>query len=226
MLMKLPRRTFLHLTAGAIALPAVSRIVKADAYPSRPVHITVGFPAGSSGLYTIARLIGQWLSDHLGPAIHRRQPAGGWQQYRDGSCCTGESHGYTLLLATVSNAINATLYDDLPFHFIRDMTPVVAVSATPFIMVVNPLFPAKTVSEFVTYAKSNPGKINMASNGNGSAPHIFGELFKEMADVDLVHVPYRSSFLPDLLGGQVQVAFMAAPVPWETSRRVGCAPSG
>ena len=209
--MKLPRRTFLHLAAGAAALPAVSRIAKADAYPSRPVHITVGFPAGSSGLDTIARLIGQRLSDQLGqPFIIDNRPGAG-SNIATEAVVQASPDGYTLLLATVSNAINATLYDDLTFNFIRDMAPVAAVSATPFILVVNPLFPAKTVSEFVTYAKSNPGKVNMASNGNGSAPHIFGELFKEMAHVDLVHVPYRSSFLPDLLSGQVQVAFMAAP---------------
>jgi tripartite-type tricarboxylate transporter receptor subunit TctC len=207
--MKLPRRNFLHLAAGAAALPAVSRIARAQAYPSRPVRLVV--PFGSAGATDItARLVGQWLSERLGQQfiIENRPGAGG--NIGTEAVVRAVPDGYTLLLATGSNAINATLYEKLSFDFIRDIAPVASIIRFPSIMVVNPSVPAKTLPEFIAYAKSNPGKINMASSGIGTAPHIFGELFKMMAGVNLVHVPYRSiaAAMTDLISGQVQVMFV------------------
>jgi tripartite-type tricarboxylate transporter receptor subunit TctC len=203
--MKLPRRQFLHLAAGLAALPAVSRIAMAQAYPSRPVRLVV--PFGSAGATDItARLVGQWLSERLGQQfiIENRPGAGG--NVGTEAVVRASPDGYTLLMASTTNAINATLYDKLSFNFIRDIAPVASIIRFPNIMVVNPSVPAKTLPEFIAYAKSNPGKINMASSGIGTGPHIFGELFKMMAGVNLVHVPYRSiaAAMTDLVSGQVQ----------------------
>jgi tripartite-type tricarboxylate transporter receptor subunit TctC len=206
--MQLPRRQFLHLAAGAAALPAVSRIARAQTYPSRPVRVIV--PAAPSGAFDImARLIGQWLSERLGqPFVIENRPGAGTNIGTE-VVVRAPADGYTLLLAGTPNAINATLYDRLNFNFIRDIAPVASVFRSAYVMVVNPSVPAKSIPEFIAYAKANPGKINMASGGVGSAHHVYGELFKMMAGVNLVHVPYRGAgpALVDLLGGQVQVMF-------------------
>jgi tripartite-type tricarboxylate transporter receptor subunit TctC len=206
--MKLPRRQFLHLAAGAIALPAVSRVARAQAYPSKPVHLIVPFPAGGAVDIT-ARLIGQWLSERLGEQfiIEARPGAGG--NIGTEAVVHAPPDGYTLLMVDASVAINATLYDKLNFNFLRDIVPVASINRVPLVMEVTPSFPAKTVPEFMAYAKANPGKINMASSGNGTPPHVAGELFKIMTGVDMVHVPYRGAApaTADLLGGQVQVFF-------------------
>jgi tripartite-type tricarboxylate transporter receptor subunit TctC len=204
--MKLPRRQFLHLAAGAVALPVLSRAALAQAYPARPINMVVTFSAGSAP-DIIARLVGQWLSDRLGqPFVVENKPGFG------GNIATeyvvrAAPDGYTLLMPVSTNAVNATLYPNLSFNFIRDIEPVAGIANAPFVVVVPPSFPAKTIPEFIAYAKANPGKINMASAGNGSSPHVFGELFKTMAGVDLVHVPYRTSSVADLLAGQVQMSF-------------------
>src|SRR6266404_1726430 len=206
--MKLPRRKFLHLAAGAAALPAVSRVARAQAYPSRSVRIIVPFPAGQA-TDTIARLMGQSLSERLGQpfVIENRTGAGG--NIGAESVVRAAPDGYTLLLVGVSNAMNATLYQKLNFNFIRDIAPVASIGGALYVMVVNPSVPAKTVPEFIAYAKANPGKINMASGGMGTVGHLSGELFKMMTGVNIVHVPYRglAPALTDLLGGQVQVTF-------------------
>jgi tripartite-type tricarboxylate transporter receptor subunit TctC len=204
--MKLPRRQFLHLAAGAAALPAVSRFARAQTYPARPVHIVVGYPAGNAP-DIIARLMGQWLSERLGQqfVIDNRPGFGG--NIGTEVVVKAPPDGYTLLLPVSTNAVNATLYTNLNFNFIRDIAPVASVANAPFVMVVTPSFPAKTVPDFIAYAKANPSKINMASGGNGTAPHIFGELFMSMTGVHLVHVPYRGAYMPDLLAGQMQVVF-------------------
>jgi len=205
---KLPRRRFLHLAAGAAALPAVSRTARAQAYPLRPVRIIAPFPAGSS-TDIVARVIGQWLSDRLGQqfVVENRTGAGG----NAGAEAVAKSppDGYTLLLAAAANAIGVTLYEKLNFNLIRDVAPVASTHREPFVMEANPSVPVKTVAEFIAHAKANPGKINMASAGIGSGNHISGELFKMMTGVNLVHVPYRGGgpALVDLLGGQVQVIF-------------------
>jgi tripartite-type tricarboxylate transporter receptor subunit TctC len=206
--MKLHRRQFLHLAAGAAALPAVSRFACAQAYPSRPVHLIV--PFGSAGATDItARLIGQWLSERLGQqfVIENRPGAGG--NIGTEAVVRAAPDGYTLLYVTTANAVSATLFDKLNFNFIRDIAPVAAIVRFPYIMVVNPSVPAKTLPEFIAYAKANPGKINMASPGIGSTPHVNGELFKVMTGTNMVHVPYRSAaaVMTDLLSGQVQLYF-------------------
>ena len=206
--MKLPRRNFLHLAAGAAALPAVSHFARAQAYPARPVRIIVPFaPAGSSDI--TARLIGQWLSERLGQQFVIDNRPGGGSNIATEAVVRAPADGYTLLLVGGFNAINATLYDKLNFNFIRDIAPVASVIRFPYVMVVNPSVPAKSVPEFIAYAKANPGKVNMASAGTGAPSHVTGELFKMMAGVDMAHVPYRSGgpALTDLLGGQVQVYF-------------------
>ena len=210
--MKLPRRTFLHLAAGAAAPPAISRIARAQAYPSRPVRIVVGFPPGGSVDIT-ARLIGQWLSERLGqPFVIENRPGAG-SNIGTEAVVRAPGDGYTLLLVSQTNAVNATLYDKLNYNFIRDIAPVAGISREPNVMVVNPSFPAKTVPEFIAYAKANPGKINMASGGNGSAAHVAGELFQIMTGTAMVHVAYRglAPALTDLLAGQVQVIFDSVP---------------
>ena len=186
----------------------MTRVARAQAYPTKPVRIVVGFAAGGAP-DTIGRLMAQWLSERLGQqfVMDNRPGAGG--NIATEAVVRAPADGYTLLLATVSNAINATLYDKLNFNFIRDIAPVASLIRGPGVMVVNPSFPAKTIPEFIAYAKANPGKINMASAGPGSTPHLYGELFKMMAGVDLLHVPYRSQpqVLTDLIGGQLQVTF-------------------
>ena len=206
--MKLPRRRFLHLAAGAAALPLACRSAWAQNYPTRPVRIVVGFAAGGPN-DIIARLIGHWLTERLGqPFIIENRP-GAATNIGTEAVVKSPPDGYTLLLAGSPNAINATLYDKLNFNFMRDIAPVATISRTTFVMVVNSSIKAKTVPEFIAYAKANPGKINMASSGTGSPSHVSGELFKMMAGVDMVHVPYRGGApaLTDLLGGQVQAYF-------------------
>jgi tripartite-type tricarboxylate transporter receptor subunit TctC len=206
---KLPhRRQFLHLAAGAAALPALSCIARAQSYPSRPVRIIVPYPAGGFGDIS-ARLVGQWLSEHLGQQFGIENRPGASGNIGTEVAVRAPPDGYTLLLINTGNASNATLYPKLNFVFIRDISPVAGIVRVPHVMEVNPSFPAKTVPEFITYAKANPGKINMASGGNGGPTHLSGELFKLMTGVNLVHVPYRGGApaLTDLLGGQVQVMF-------------------
>jgi tripartite-type tricarboxylate transporter receptor subunit TctC len=206
--MSLPRRQFLHLAACAAALPAGSRVARAQAYPSRPVRIVVGFAAGG-GQDVLARLLGQWLSERLGQSfvVENRPGAGG--NIGAEAVVRAAPDGYTLLVIGPPNAINATLYDNLNFDFLRDIAPVAGISRMPNVMEVNPSFPAKTVAEFIAYAKANPGKINMATGGNGTSNHVSGELFKMMTGVNMVHVPYRGGgpALTDLISGQVQVMF-------------------
>jgi tripartite-type tricarboxylate transporter receptor subunit TctC len=210
--MKLPRRRFLNLISGAAALPAASQFARAQVYPVRPVRLMVGFPAGGP-VDIIARLIGQWLSDRLGQQFVIENRPGAGSNIATDAVVRAPADGYTLLLAISSNAINATLYEKLNFDFIRDIAPVGSIARTPYVMEVNPSVPAKTVPEFIAYAQSNPGKINMASAGPGSAPHVAGELFKMMTGLDLVRVHYRGSApaLPDLIAGQVQVMFDPLP---------------
>jgi tripartite-type tricarboxylate transporter receptor subunit TctC len=206
--MKLSRRTFLHLVAGAAALSLAPRLARAQAYPSRPVRWIVPFPPGG-GTDIVARLMGQWLSERLGqPFVIENRPGAGTNIGTE-AVVRAPPDGYTLLLVASVNTINATLYDRLSFNFIRDIAPVASIIRQPLIMLVNPSLPVKTVPEFIAYAKANPGKINMASAGNGTSQHVAGELFKIMAGIDMVHVPYRGTApaLTDLLGGQVQVYF-------------------
>jgi tripartite-type tricarboxylate transporter receptor subunit TctC len=206
--MKLPRRRFLYLAAGAAALPAVSRLARAQAYPSRPVRIIVPFAPGGVSDIT-ARLIGQWLSERLGQQFVIDNRPGGGGNIGTEAVVRASPDRYMLLMVGGWNAINATLYDKLSFNIIRDITAVAAIVRVPNVMVVHPSAPATTVPEFIAYAKTTPGKINYASAGTGAPSHVTGELFKMMAGVDMVHVPYRSSgpALTDLLGGQVQVMF-------------------
>jgi len=206
--MKLPRRNFLHLAAGAAALPSVSCFAWAQAYPTRPVRIIVPFtPAGSTDI--VARLMGQWLSERLGQqfVIENRPGSGG--NIGTETVVRASADGYTLLMVGGWNAINATLYDKLSFNFIRDIAPVAGINREPYVIAVHPSVPAKSVLEFIAYAKANPGKVSMASAGIGTPGHVSGELFKMMAGVNMVHVPYRGAApaLADLLAGQVQVGF-------------------
>jgi tripartite-type tricarboxylate transporter receptor subunit TctC len=211
--MKLPhRRQFLHLTAGVAALPAISRVAWAQAYPARPVRLIVGWPAG--GTTDIgARLVAQWLSERLGqPFIVENRPGAGTHAATE-AVVRARADGYTLLMASGSNAINATLYDKLNYNFINDIAPVAGVLRSPFVLEVHPAVPAKNVSELIAYAKANPGKLNMASFGTGSGSHLSGELLKIMSRIEMLHVPYRGSapMLIDLLSGQVQLAFDNLP---------------
>jgi tripartite-type tricarboxylate transporter receptor subunit TctC len=199
------RRQLLHLAMGAGALPAVSRSAWAQTYPTRPVRFIVSYPAGSSP-DLVARLVARRLSDRLGQQFVVENPPGATEMVE-----RGPPDGYTLLMTTTPNAINATLYPNLNLNFIRDIAPVASIGHTPVVMAVNPSLPPKTLPDFIAYAKANPGKINFASSGNGTPVHLAGELFKMMSGVELVHVPYHSSFMPDLLGGQVQVAFTTIP---------------
>ncbi len=206
--MKLPRRTFLKAGAGAIALPAVSRIAGAQTYPARPVHVIVGFPAGGPN-DIVARLMGQWLSERLGQqfVVENRPGAGGIIAAE--AVVNAPPDGYTLLIVGAPQAIGTSLYDNLNFNLVRDIAPVASIVRVPLVMEVNPAVPAKTVPEFIAYAKANPGKLNMASGGNGTSDHVCGELFKMMAGVNMILVPYRGAApaLIDLLGGQIQVLF-------------------
>jgi len=217
--MSLPRRRFLKLTAGAAALPLVSPIAAAQAYPTRPVRIIVGFASGGT-LDIIARLLGQWLSERFGqPFVVENRPGAGGNIGTE-AVVRAPPDGYTLLLVGSPNMINATLYEKLNFNFIRDIAPVASTDRVPLVMEVNPAFPAKSVPEFIAYTKANPGKINMASAGTGTGQHVAGELFKMMAGVDMTHVPYRSAgpALTDLIGGQVQVMFDGLPASIEHIR--------
>ena len=206
--MKLPRRQFLRLAALAIGIPSVSRMAGAETYPARPVRVFVGFAAGGAPDIA-ARLMAQWLSERFGQQfiIENRPGAGG--NIATEAVVEASADGYTLLQAGLQNAVNATLYTKLKYNFIRDMAPVASINHENYCMEVLPSFPASTVAEFIAYAKANPGKLNMASPGNGTGPHMAGELFKIMAGVDMVHIPYRGSppALTDLLAGQVQMMF-------------------
>jgi len=206
------RRQFLHLAVGGAALPAVPRFAWAQAYPSRLVRIIVGFPPGGPS-DILARLMGQWLSERLGqPFVIENRPGAGGNIGTE-AVVKAPPDGYTLLQVDATRAINATLYTNLNFNFIRDITPVIGIMRVPGVIVVHPSIPATTVPEFIAYAKANPGKLSMASGGNGTPQHLYGELFKMMAGVDIVHVPYRGNApaTTDLLGGQVQVMFGAVP---------------
>jgi tripartite-type tricarboxylate transporter receptor subunit TctC len=205
---KLPRRQFLHLAAGAAVLPAVSRLARAQAYPTRPVRIIVGFAAGG-GADIAARVIAQWLSERLGQQFFVENRPGAATNIATEVVVRAPADGYTLLLIAPSSAINAALYEKLNFNFLRDIAPVASIGSESSVMVVHPSFPANTVPEFIAYAKGNPGKITMASGGVGSAGHLHGELFKMMAGIGMVHVPYRGGgpALADLIAGQVQVYF-------------------
>jgi tripartite-type tricarboxylate transporter receptor subunit TctC len=210
--MKLPRRQFLRLTAGAAVLAAATRVARSETYPARPVRVIVAFAAGGPN-DIIARLMGRWLSERFGQqfVIENRPGAGG--TIGTEAVVNAPADGYTLVLASPANAINATLYENLSYNFIGSIAPVAGIALAPSVMEVHPSVPATTVSEFIAYAKANPGKINMASGGIGSSQHAIGELFKMMAGVDLTHVPYRGEApaLADLLGGQVQVIFGNMP---------------
>jgi len=214
---KLPRRRFLQVAAGAFALPAVAGGAWSQTYPSRPVRLLVGFPAGNAP-DIVARLIGQGLSERLGQQFIIDNRPGAASNIATEAALSAPADGYTLLLVVLTNVFNASLYTNLKFNFIRDIAPISGIANAPYLIVVNPSFPAKTIPEFVAYAKANPGKINYASGGSGSSSHVFGELFKAMAGVDLVHVPYRSSFMPDLLAGQVQMTINPIPQAMEYVR--------
>ena len=208
--MRLPRRRFLRLAAGALALPAVSRPAHAETYPSRAVHLQVGYSAGSAS-DVIARLMAQWLSEHLGqPFITENRPGAATNLAAE-NVAHATPDGYTLLLASSTNAVNATLYHNLKFDFSTDLVPSALIDLVPYVLEITPSLPVKTLPEFIAYAKANPGKINMASNGVGSGPHVAGELFKMMTGVDLVHVPYTGNPYADLISGQVQSMF--SPIP-------------
>src|SRR5437588_10109646 len=208
--MKVPRRRFLHLAAGAAALPILPHVAGAQTYPMRPVKLVVGYAAG--GVTDIlARLMGQWLSERLGqPFIIENRPGAG-SNIATEAVVNAPSDGYTLLMVSAAHAINVTLYEKIHYNLVRDIAPVAAVAHIPNVMEVNPSFPAKTVPEFIVYAKANPGKVNMASGGNGTGAHLFGEMFKIMTGVAMTHVPYRGAgpAITDLIGGQVQVFFGA-----------------
>ena len=217
--MKLPRRRFLHLAAGVAALPALSRVARAQSYPTRPVRIVVGFAAG--GAFDIAaRTMGQWLSDRLGqPFIIENRP-GGSTNIATEAVIRAPPDGYTLLLGGGTNAVNATLYEKLKFDFIKDTTPVAGIIQFPNVIAVIPSFPVKTIPELIAHAKANPGKINYASPGVGTTQHLSGELLKMRVSVNIVHVPYRGATpaLTDLLGGNVQMTFAPLPASIELVR--------
>jgi tripartite-type tricarboxylate transporter receptor subunit TctC len=217
--MKLPRRRFLHLAAGAAAIPAYSRTAWAQTYPARPVRLVVGYAAGG-GTDITARLIGQWLSERFNQHFVVENRGGAGTNIGTEAVVRAPPDGYTLLLATGANAVNATLYEKLNFNFMRDIAPVAAVIRVPHVIVVNPTFPAKTLGEFIAHAKANPGKVNMGSAGTGGPDHMAGELFKMIAGVEMTHVPYRglSPALSDLMGGQVQVIFSSLPAAIEHVR--------
>jgi tripartite-type tricarboxylate transporter receptor subunit TctC len=213
--MKFPRRHFLHLAGGVAALPTLSRIARAQTYPSRPVRFVVGYPAGN-GPDIVGRLLGQRLSERLNQQFVIENKTGAGSNLATEMVMKAPPDGYTLLMVALTNAVNATLYPNLDFA--GGIVPVANIGIAEFVMVVNPSVPAKTVPEFIAYAKANPGKINLASQGVGTALHIFGELFKMMAGVDMTHVPYRSSVIVDLLGGQVQIAFIPLSLSLEHVR--------
>jgi tripartite-type tricarboxylate transporter receptor subunit TctC len=217
--LKLARRRFLYLATAAAALPSVSRMATAQTYPTRPVRLIIGYPPGGSADIT-ARLLGQWLSERLGQPFVIESRPGASTNIATEAVARAPPDGYTLLLVAPANAINATLYEKLNFNFISDIAPVAGIIRFPNVMVVNPLVPAKTVPEFIAYAKANPGRLNMASSGNGSTIHVSGELFKMMTGVNMVHVPYRGGApaLTDMISGQVQVMFDNVPTSIEFIR--------
>jgi len=208
--MKFPRRTFLHLAGGAALVPVNSRTATPQTYPARPVHIIVGFGPGGAPVI-VSRLLARWLSERLGQPFVVEIRSGAGSNIATETVVNAPPDGYTLLMAGLPNAINATLYDNLNFNFIRDITPVASVVRTVNLLLVNPSIRAKTVPELIAYAKANPGKLNMASAGSGSAPHLAGELFKTMADIDMIHVPYRGAepAMTDLIGGHVHVLIIS-----------------
>ena len=210
--MKFPRRKFLYLAAGAAALPALPRLAKAQAYPSRPIRLIIGYTPGGSADLT-ARLMGQWLSERLGQSFVVENRPGGGTNIATEAVVRAPPDGYTFLLAAPANAINATLYEKLNFNFLRDSEPVAGIIRFPNVVVVNPSVPVKSIPELIAYAKANPGKLNMASSGNGSTIHMSGELFKMLTGTDMVHVPYRGGApaLTDLIAGQVHVMFDNIP---------------
>jgi len=212
MVMKLPRRSFLSLAAGAAALPVVSRTAKAQTYPARPLRMIIGYPPGGSADIT-ARLTGQWLSERLGQPVVIESRPGAATNLATEAVVRAAPDGYTLLLVAPANAINATLYDKLNFDFLRDIVPVAGIIRFPNVVVVNPSLPIRTIPELIAYAKANPGKLNMASSGNGSTIHMSGELFKMLTGINMIHVPYRGGApaLTDLMGGQVHVMFDNVP---------------
>jgi tripartite-type tricarboxylate transporter receptor subunit TctC len=217
--LKLPRRRFLYLATAAAALPSLSRMATAQSYPTRPVRLIIGYPPGGSADLT-ARLLGQWLSERLGQPFVIESRPGASTNIATEAVVRAPPDGYTLLLVAPANAINATLYEKLNFNFIREIAPVAGIIRFPNVMVVNPLVPAKTVPEFIAYAKANPGRLNMASSGNGSTIHVSGELFKMMTGVNMIHVPYRGGApaLTDMISGQVQVMFDNVPTSIEFIR--------
>jgi tripartite-type tricarboxylate transporter receptor subunit TctC len=208
---ELPRRKFLHLAAGGAALPALSHIAAAQTYPARPVHLIVGFAAGGAADVYI-RIMGQWLAERLGQQFVVENRTGAGSNIATEAVVRASPDGYTLLTCATANAINASLYEKLDFNFIRDIAPVAELVRSPLVLIVNPSVPTKTVPEFIAYAKANPGKLNFASAGNGTAEHLAGELFKMMTGVDMVHVPFRGGApaMTALLGGQVQAYFVVA----------------
>jgi len=222
--MKLPRRNFLHLATGAAALPAVSRFAWAQTYPTRPLRLIIGYPPGGSA-DTTARLMAQWLSEELGQSVIVESRPGGGTNIATEAVVRAPPDGYTLLLVAPANAINASLYDRLNYNFIRDIAPVAGLIRFANVVVVNPSVPAKTIPELIAYAKANPGKLNMASSGNGSTIHVSGELFKMMAGVNMVHVPYRGGApaMTDLLAGQVHVISITCRPRCSTSAPASCA---
>ena len=210
------RRQFLRLAGAAVALPAVSRGASAQAYPSRPVRVVIGYPPGGSADIT-ARLMTQWLSERLGQSFIVESRPGGGTNIATEAVINAPPDGYTLLLVAPANAINATLYEKLNHNFLRDIVPVAGLIRFPNVVVVNPEVPVKTIPELIAYARANPGKLNMASSGNGSTIHMSGELFKMMTGVNMIHVPYRGGALAltDMIGGQVQVMFDNIPTAME-----------
>jgi len=203
---KLPRRQFLRLAAGAVALPAMSRITAAQSYPTRPVHLVVGYPPGGAP-DIVNRLIAEWLSERLGQQFIVDNRAGAGSNIGTEIVAKAPPDGYMLFMAVSTNAVNATLYTDLNFSFVNDFAAVAGIGGTPFVLVVTPSFPPKTIPEFIACAKAHPGKVNMGSQGIGTTPHVCGELLKMMTGAGFVHVPYRGSLMPDLLAGQVQFYF-------------------
>jgi tripartite-type tricarboxylate transporter receptor subunit TctC len=218
-IMEIPRRRFLSLAAGAAALPAASQLAEAQSYPARAIRLIVGFAAGGAA-DIVARVMAQWLSQRLGQQLIVENRPGANTNIGTAAVVRATADGYTLLYATTSNAISASLYDNLEFNFIRDIAPIAGIVRTPLVILVNPSFPPRTMPEFIAYAKANHGRINMASAGIGSSGHMAGELLKMMAGIDMVHVPYRGGApaLTDLLGGQVQVYFSVLPDSMEYIR--------
>jgi len=217
--MKLPRRRFLRLAAATAAFPALSTIARAQGYPTRPLHMIIGYPPGGSADMT-ARLMAQWLSERLGQTVVIESRPGAGSNIAAEAVVNAPPDGYTLLLVAPANAINASLYDKLNYNFIRDMAPVAGLIRFPNVVVVNPSVPVKTIPELIAYAKANPGKLNMASSGNGSTIHVSGELFKMLTGIKMVHVPYRGGApaLTDLISGQVHVMFDNLPTSIEYIR--------